>query len=109
MEYRFVKLETYIPETHLPALRKALQKADAGHTGNYDSCLAFSHVTGTWRALEGTQPYIGAPGEVSEAPEIKVEVTLRAAQGEDTVRAVRRGHPYEEPVINLIPLLHLER
>ena len=106
MENHLVKLETYIPETHLPALRKALQEADAGHIGNYDSCLAFSHVTGTWRALEGAQPYIGAPGEVSEAPEIKVEVTLRAAQVQDTVRAVRRMHPYEEPVINLIPLLN---
>ena len=106
MEYRLVKLETYIPETHLSALRKALQEADAGHIGNYDSCLAYSHVTGTWRALAGAQPYIGAPGEVSEASEIKVEVTLRAAQVEDTVRAVRRVHPYEEPVINLIPLLN---
>ena len=28
---------------------------------------------------------------------------------EDVVTAVRRVHPYEEPVINLIPLLHLER
>ena len=107
MKYRFVKLETYIPETHLLALRKALQEADAGHTGNYDSRLAFSHVTGTWRALAGAHPYIGAPGEISEAPEIKVEVTLRAAQIEETVRAVRRVHPYEEPVINLIPLLNM--
>ena len=106
MEYHLVKLETYIPQTHLAELRQALQEADAGHIGNYDSCLAFSHVTGTWRALEGAQPYIGAPGEVSEAPEIKVEVTLRAAQVHDTVRAVRRVHPYEEPVINLSPLLN---
>lgn len=106
MEYRLVKLETYIPQTHLSALRRALQEADAGHTGNYDSCLAYSPVTGTWRALAGAHPYIGVPGEVSEAPEIKVEVTLRAAQMKDVVRAVRRVHPYEEPVINLIPLLN---
>lgn len=105
MEYRLVKLETYIPQTHLSALRRALQEADAGHTGNYDSCLAYSPVTGTWRALAGAHPYIGTPGEVSEAPEIKVEVTLRAAQVKNVVRAVRRVHPYEEPVINLIPLL----
>lgn len=108
MEYSLVKLETYIPAPHLAALRRALQEADAGHIGNYDSCLAFSPVTGVWRALAGAQPHIGAPGEVSEAPEIKVEVTLRAAQVEDAVRAVRRVHPYEEPVINLIPLLNTQ-
>ena len=59
--------------------------------------------------LEGANPYIGTPGEISEEPEIKVEVTLKAEQMEDVVAAVRRVHPYEAPVINLIPLLHLEK
>ena len=104
MDARYYKLEIFIPETHFRALQKALQEADAGHTGNYDSCLAYSQVTGTWRALAGAQPYIGAPGEVSEAPEIKVEVTLRTAQVQEVVHAVRRVHPYEEPVIDAIPL-----
>ena len=106
MDYKYVKLETYIPETHLKELQKALQEADAGHIGNYDSCMSYSKVTGTWRALEGANPYIGARGEVSEEPEIKVEVVLRSDQVEETVKAVRRVHPYEEPVINLIPLLN---
>ena len=59
--------------------------------------------------LEGANPYIGTPVEISEEPEIKVEVTLKAEQMEDVVAAVRRVHPYEAPVINLIPLLHLEK
>ena len=101
-----MKLETYIPETHLKELQKALQEVDAGHIGDYDSCMSYSKVTGTWRALEGANPYIGARGEVSEEPEIKVEVVLRSDQVEETVKAVRRVHPYEEPVINLIPLLN---
>ena len=41
---KYVKLEIFIPETHFSALRKALQEADAGHIGAYDSCLAYSHV-----------------------------------------------------------------
>lgn len=44
---KYVKLEIFIPETHFSALRKALQEADAGHIGAYDSCLAYSHVMGT--------------------------------------------------------------
>ena len=108
MEFKYIKLETYIPETHLKGLQKALQEADAGHIDNYDSCMSYSRVTGTWRALQGANPYIGAPGEISEEPEIKVEVTPRAEQAEEVVTAVRRVHPYEEPVINLIPLLNTE-
>ena len=109
MEFKYIKLETYIPETYLRKLQKALQEADAGHIGNYDSCMSYSRVTGTWRALEGANPYIGARGKISEEPEIKVEVTLKAGQADDVVAAVRRVHPYEEPVINLIPLLNMER
>ena len=109
MELKNIKLETYIPESHLKDLQKALQEADAGHIGNYDRCMSYYRVSGTWRPLEGANPYIGTPGEISEEPEIKVEVTLKAEQMEDVVTAVRRVHPYEEPVINLIPLLHLEK
>ena len=66
----YVKLEIFIPETHLPALRTALQSVDAGHMGDYDSCFAYSRVTGTWRPLEGARPYAGTVGEICEAPEL---------------------------------------
>ena len=100
----FCKLEIFIPETHLPQLQKALQEADAGHIGNYDCCLSYSPVTGCWRPLAGTSPYLGSVGEISSEPELKVEVTCRTEQVPETVAAVRAVQPYEEPVINVIPL-----
>ena len=66
MDVQYYKLEIFVPETHFRVLQKALQEADAGHIGNYDSCLSYSRVTGTWRPLSGTHPFIGAEGEVSE-------------------------------------------
>lgn len=102
--FKYCKLEIFIPETHLDALREALRAVDAGHIGAYDCCLSYHGVTGCWRPLEGTSPYLGAAGEISAEPELKVEVTCRAGRAEETVRAVRRAHPYEEPVINVIPL-----
>ena len=101
---RYLKLEIFIPESHFIKLQKALQAADAGHIGNYDSCLSVSHVTSTWRPLPGTKPYNGTVGELSREPELKVEVTIRRNQLEDVMRAVREAHPYEEPVVNVIPL-----
>ena len=53
------KLEIYIPESHFKELQRALQSVDAGHIGNYDSCLSYSRVRGTWRPLDGARPYIG--------------------------------------------------
>ena len=103
MEY--VKLEIFIPETHLPQLQKALQEADAGHIGTYDSCLSYSSVMSTWRPLAGTHPYKGEQGTVSCEPELKVEVTIRAEKLKETIAVIKTVHPYEEPVINAIPLI----
>lgn len=105
MNSSFLKLEIFIPETHLDALQAALCEVDAGHIGNYDCCLSYSHVMGTWRPLAGTSPYIGKEGVISREPELKVEVTIRAERLEETIRAIKNVHPYEEPVINAIPLL----
>lgn len=98
------KLEIFVPTSHLDAIRAALQASDAGHIGNYDSCLAYSPVKGTWRPLVGAKPYIGKLGTVSEEDEIKVEVNVTGDKLKDTVAEIKRVHPYEEPLINVIPL-----
>ena len=101
----YIKLEIFIPETHLGSLQSALQSVDAGHIGNYDSCLSYSRVMGTWRPLDGTHPFIGELGKISCEPEFKVEVTIRLEKLNETITAIKRIHPYEEPVINAIPLI----
>ena len=105
MTIEYVKLEIYIPEAHFPQLQKALQSVDAGHIGNYDSCLSYAPVMGTWRPLTGTHPYIGKQDEISCEAELKVEVTILAEKLMETVAAVKAVHPYEEPVKNVIPLI----
>jgi hypothetical protein len=103
-DFRYTKLEIFIPESHLPALQEALRLVDAGHIGNYDCCLSCSPVTSFWRPLKGTSPYLGQEGEVTKAREWKVEVTCLTARVEETIQAVKGVHPYEEPVIQAIPL-----
>ena len=104
MEIRYLKLEIFIPETHFSELQAALRDADAGHIGGYDSCLSYSRVTSTWRPLDGTSPYSGVIGEVSTEEELKVEVTIRTEQLDAVLDAIKKVHPYEEPVVNAIPL-----
>ncbi|MBQ6774690.1 MAG: divalent cation tolerance protein CutA [Synergistaceae bacterium] len=101
----FCKLEIFIPESHLKILQETLRSHDAGHIGKYDSCLSYSRVIGTWRPLEGTAPYKGVQGEISSESEIKVEVTCRVNDVDEIINAVKKIHPYEEPVINAIPLI----
>ena len=106
-DFSFCKLEIFIPESHLSALQSALQSVDAGHIGNYDSCLSYSRVTSCWRPLAGSRPYIGIENESCTADELKVEVTCRTSNIDRTIQAINMVHPYEEPVINVIPLFRM--
>lgn len=102
----FCKLEIFIPKSHLKQLQVALQRVDAGHIGNYDSCLSYSDVIGVWRPIDNAKPYIGELNQICKAPEIKVEVMINADNLEKTISAIKEIHPYEVPVINIIPLLN---
>ena len=98
------KLEIFVPEDYFGAVRDALWARDAGHIGGYDRCLSWSRVRSCWRPLEGARPFDGAPGELSEAEEVKIEVCCKGELLAETLAAVRAAHPYEEPVINVLPL-----
>ncbi len=108
IDFTMVKLEIFIPTSHFDVLREALRSAGAGALGNYDSTLSYSLVKGCWRPLPGADPYDGEIGILCEAEEYKVEVCCEAEKLEQTVRAIREVHPYEEPVINAIPLISLK-
>ena len=104
MTDRVYKLEIFLPQSCFDAVRQALWSVDAGHIGAYDRCLSWSRVESCWRPLEGTHPYLGTPGQVSQEAELKVEVTCRTEEVDQIIAAVKAVHPYEEPVINAIPL-----
>lgn len=103
-DFKYCKIEIFIPETHLSVLQEALRSVDAGNIGNYDSCLSYSKVMSFWRPLEGSNPYLGEENILSSEPELKVEVTCLCEKIDITVDAIKKVHPYEEPVINVIPL-----
>ncbi len=98
------KLEIFVPEGYFAQVRQALWSEDAGHIGGYDRCLSWSRVSSCWRPLEGTRPFDGTPGVLTVGEEVKVEVCCKGEFLERTLEAVKAAHPYEEPVINVLPL-----
>lgn len=103
-ELKYCKLEIFIPESFFKVLCNKLKELDAGHIGNYSECLSYSEVNSRWKPLEGTNPYIGKVNEVSEKKELKVEVTCNIDNIDEIIKGIKSIHPYEEPVINVIPL-----
>ncbi len=103
-EPEYCKMEIHIPKTHLSLLQEALRHVDAGHIGNYDRVLSYTETTGCWRPLPGSTPYNGKENVMSKADELKVEVLCRTDKIDETIRAVKEIHPYEVPVIYVIPV-----
>lgn len=105
MNRSLCKLEIFLPESSFAPIREALWRLDAGHIGSYDRCMSWSRVQSCWRPLEGASPYLGQEGALCQAAELKIEVCCRTEQLAETLAAVKAVHPYEEPVINVLPLL----
>ena len=93
-----------VVQAHAAVVLAVGEEADAGHIGKYDCCIAVTKVTGSWRPLAGASPYKGIPGKLCECEELKVEVTVKAKNLHRTIESIKRIHPYEEPVVNVIPL-----
>ena len=107
MEFATVKIETFIPKEQVKEVREELNKIGALTVdGCYDYCMSVSTVKGSWRALQGANPYIGEVGEICEAEEVKIEFTCRMEIYKAALDTIRRVHPYEKPVINVMPLLN---
>lgn len=107
MEFKLVKIESFIPKDFVGILRDELNKIGALTIGCYDYCMTVSMVKGSWRPLEGTNPYMGNTGEVCEAEEAKIEFTCRYEIYNTAVDIIKKVHPYEKPVINVMPLLNI--
>lgn len=104
MEFEFYKVETYIPQEYVDKLRKSLNDAGALTIGgHYDNCMSLSKVESFWRPLNGANPFKGEIGKVCRVQEIKVEFCCRKEVLSTAVEVIKKVHPYEAPVINIIP------
>lgn len=98
------QLFVYIPESHLEGVKSALFKAGAGRYQHYDCCAWQVLGEGQFRALEGSNPFIGQHNQVSRVSEYRVEMICQADYLPAVLMALRESHPYEEPAYGLIPL-----
>jgi hypothetical protein len=66
--------------------------------------VAMYPVQGSYRPLEGANPFEGKVGLISEGVEYKIEVNCRRELVNEAIKVIKSIHPYEEPLINVVPL-----
>lgn len=99
------KLGVFVPASHLEQVKTALFAAGAGRIGNYDSCCWQTLGQGQFRALEGSDPYIGQKGKVEKVQEYRVELVCEDQLLNAVLDALRATHPYEEPAYDVVQLV----
>lgn len=98
------KLVVFVPLDHAEVVRAALFDAGAGAIGNYDECSFNTAGYGTFRAGEGTDPFVGKQGEQHHEDEMRVEVVFPANKERAILLGLFEAHPYEEVAYDIYRL-----
>ncbi len=95
------KLVVFEPESHHEQVRNAIFAAGGGWIGNYSHCSFNIEGTGTFLAREGSDPFIGKQGQLTEEREIRLETVVPMSVRKKVVSAMLKAHPYEEVAYDL--------
>ena len=103
---KFLKIEVFIQREDTKKLMKKINEGVFLREENYDFCYAETPVTGHFRPMEGANPYIGSLGKIEDVLENKVEFRIRKSDLDEVMKIIKKNHPYEVPVINVIELFN---
>jgi len=95
------KLCFYVPEAQLDEVKEALFSVGVGRIGNYDQCCWQSKGVGQFRALNGSDPFVGVKNQLETLDEYKVEMVCEDHLIKEAVNMLRQAHPYEEPAVDV--------
>ena len=99
-----MKLEVFVPTENAEAVKNAMFEAGAGNIGFYDECSFSISGEGTFRPLEGSDPYSGKQNVRETADEQLISVIFEAYKANKVLAAAKSAHPYEEVAYQLISL-----
>lgn len=100
-----VKIVVTVPENEADDLREAIGRAGAGKIGNYGHCSFSSKGVGRFMPQTGANPTIGQLGLPEQVAEERIEVICETTIAKAVVKAIREAHSYEEPAIDIYPLI----
>jgi dinuclear metal center YbgI/SA1388 family protein len=98
------KLYVFVPNDYADKVRNAAFEAGGGNIGNYDNCSFNVQGTGSFKAGQNTDPFVGDIGETHFEAENRIEVVFPEHLESKIINAVIEAHPYEEVAYDIISL-----
>ena len=108
IEVNKVLITVTVPTKNAEEVRHAICEAGAGVIGDYTHCTSNSITKGTFIPVDGSNPYIGQKDKLEVVEEVRIETVCDIKILKQVLKRLREVHPYEEPGINIIPLIDEE-
>ena len=86
-------------------IRTAVCNAGAGIIGKYTFYTSSTKTVGTFIPGDDANPYLGEKNKLKFVEEEKLEFVCNVDNVKKVVQELRKVHPYEEPAIDIIPLI----
>lgn len=102
------QLIVYIPELQCDKVIQAMFEKGAGHYGNYENCCWKVLGQGQFKPLVGSKPFMGQHDNVTFVNEYRVEMLCKAPYLKQTIKAMKKAHPYEEPAYTVLQHVAVE-
>lgn len=90
------QLNFYVPKDYSENVKEALFATGAGKIGFYDECSFKIEGNGTFRPIEGSNPFSGQQDVRENAEEDMISVIFESFKQNQIVAAMKSAHPYEE-------------
>ncbi len=100
-----VKLVVTVPRENTDDVMNAICEKGAGVIGEYTYCSTRVSSIGTFMPSLNANPYIGEKNKLEYVEEDRLEVICDIAIVKNVIKKLREVHPYEEPAIDIIPLI----
>ena len=100
-----VKIFVTVPVENVNVVREAVCNAGAGIIGEYTFCTSSTKSIGTFIPSENANPHIGERNKLEFVEEEKLGFVCDIEKVKSVIKELRKTHPYEEPAIDIIPLI----
>lgn len=105
IDIKKVKIIVTVPSENVQEVRDAMCNEGAGIIGDYSYCTFSTKGIGTFKSSNKANPYIGEKNKLEFVNEEKIELVCDVNIAKKVLKRLREVHPYEEPGIDIIPII----
>lgn len=100
------KICFYVPIDFAEQVKNAMFDAGAGKINQYSCCAWQVLGEGQFVPLEKSNAFSGTKNQLEKTAEYKIEMVCDEVYILDTISALKKSHPYEEPAYQVTRVEH---